>query len=453
MSPDRAAAERTAPVADTRDFLLADLGEGLEEATIVSWLVQVGDLVELNQPICVVETAKAEVEVPSAFAGRVVALGGDEGATIPVGGLLARIAPAAADARDPSPASGVVDPPATPEPGTTRQPTLVGYGHDPSIDRSRRSGRGTVASGRHRRTAPRKPITKPPVRLLARRLGIDLDDLVPGSGPGGVVTRADVEAAAAARENGNGERSTAADAERQVPSAAPTVVPVTGVRARIAEHLARSRAEIPDATASVVADCTRLLEVRELLVAHAERRRLDTHVTPFALLCRLVVLSLRDVPVLNSSFDEAGPEIRLHNGVHLGIGTATDRGLVVTVVHDAHDLAVHDLATELARLVEGARAGSLTPAELTGSTFTISNYGALGLDDGVPIVNHPEAAILGVGAIRPRPHVVDGEVVARPTVHLTLAFDHRVCDGADAARFLTGLRELVETPELALLGS
>lgn len=421
-----------------RDFLLADLGEGLEEATIVSWLVQVGDTVELNQTLCVVETAKAEVEVPSPYAGRVEALGGKEGETLAVGAVLARIAPLARVAPLEEPAD--TTPAAEPQP--SRQPTLVGYGHDASIDRSRR-----------------KPITKPPVRLLARRLGIDLDDLVPGSGPGGVVTRSDVETEAEARhltDEAAASNGTAAVNEDTDQPDSYSVVPVAGVRARIAEHLSRSRSEIPDATASVVADCTRLIEVRELLNDQAQRRGLEPQITPFALLCRLAVLALGDVPILNSSFvgpsgENGGPEIRVHNDVHLGIGTSTDRGLVVTVVHEARGLAVHDLAIELARLVEGARAGSLTPAELTGSTFTISNFGALGLDDGVPIVNHPDAAILGVGSIKPRPHVVDDEVVARPTVALTLVFDHRVCDGAEAARFLTGLRDLIETPELALL--
>jgi pyruvate dehydrogenase E2 component (dihydrolipoamide acetyltransferase) len=155
--------------------------------------------------------------------------------------------------------------------------------------------------------------------------------------------------------------------------------------------------------------------------------------------------------MLNARFDDSGPAILLHDAVHLGIGTATDRGLLVTVVRDAEARAVHDFSTEVARLSERARAGTATPAELTGSTFTISNFGALGLDDGIPIVNHPEAAILGVGSIRPRPHVVDGAVLARHTATLTLAFDHRICDGAEAGRFLSELRHTIEAPELALL--
>jgi 2-oxoisovalerate dehydrogenase E2 component (dihydrolipoyl transacylase) len=422
---------------EPRDFLLADLGEGLEEATIVEWLVEVGDSVALNQPLCVVETAKAEVEIPSPHAGEVVALGGDAGDTLRVGTLLARFAPSS----DAAPA---------------RQSTLVGYGHDASLDRSRRSRRAATAgatTGRagHGSTASThrasRPLAKPPVRLLARRLGVDLTDLAPGSGPGGVVTRADVEAAAEPKAPTVPTPDTG-----EVP-AGDSVIPVQGIRARVAERMATSRARIPDATASVVADCTRLLEVRAGLNAHAERQGLEPVVTPFSLLCRLVVQTLGNNPLLNSSFDEAGPEIKVHGAVHLGIGTATDRGLVVTVVHDAHQRAVHDLSVEMARLAEGARAGTLSPGELSGSTFTVSNFGALGLDDGIPIVNHPEAAILGVGSIRPRPHVVDGDVVARPTASLTLAFDHRVCDGAEAASFMTGLRDLVEAPELALLGS
>ncbi|QGG94291.1 dihydrolipoamide acetyltransferase family protein [Actinomarinicola tropica] len=407
------------PDTATRDFLLADLGEGLEEATIVEWQVAVGDVVELNQVLCLVETAKAEVEVPSPWAGRVVALGAEPGDTVQVGEVLATIDLEGGDSEPRS----EPDPPAEPDPPSepqARQSTLVGYGHDPSSDRSRRR-RGT----RGRATRPR---AKPPVRKLARELGVALTDVAPGSGPDGIVTRADVEAAAAG-----------------------TTIPVTGVRARIAEKMTRSHDEIPTASASVLVDCTRLLEVRRRMVDHLARVGEDPVVTPFALICRVVVQQLAANPHLNASFDETGPVIRLHEDVHLGIGTATERGLVVTVVQDAQRRALLDLAHEMARLAEGARSGSLSPSDLTGSTFTISNFGALGIDEGTPIINHPEAAILGVGAIRRRPHVVDDQVVARDTATFTLVFDHRVVDGAEVGRFLSGLRTVIEEPELALL--
>lgn len=367
-------------VATRRDFPLADLGEGLEEATIVEWLVAVGDRVELNQVVCNVETAKAEVEVPSPWAGTVVALGGAAGETIAVGAPLVTIevADEAADRAETASASG-------------RQPTLVGYGVDESADQSRRAR----AVARHRRN----------------------------------LAQASDESA----------------------------VPVRGVRARIAERMTTSAA-VPTASASVVVDCTRLLEVRTMLDDHAERHGRDRVITPFALICRVVVEQLGAVPLLNATYaadvDGAdGAEIRVHSAVHLGIGTATDRGLVVTVVRDAQQRGVHDLATELARLATGARAGTLPPTDLVGSTFTVSNFGALGLDSGQPLLNPPEAGILGVGAIRRRPHVVDDEVVPRATASLTLVFDHRVVDGAEAGRFLGGLRELVEAPELALFGA
>jgi pyruvate dehydrogenase E2 component (dihydrolipoamide acetyltransferase) len=424
-----------------RDFPLADLGEGLEEATVVRWLVAVGDQVELNQTLCIVETAKAEVEVPSPWGGTIAALGGAEGDTIRVGNLLTRI----------DTGSGAGVPPAAPDrpaaveaAPSSREPTLVGYGHDDSADRSRRQRRpssgttATVAPQGHASAPARRPLAKPPVRLLARRHAIDLAALAPGTGPGGIVTRADVEAAlVSSAAPATGDR--------------PTVVAVRGVRARIAERMTISRTRIPDATCSVTADCTRLLEVRAALNEYAEWGGRAPVITPFSLLARFVVQALESNPMLNATFEESGPEIRLHEAVHLGIGTATDRGLIVTVARDAGRRSVHDLSAELARLSERARAGTAAPAELSGSTFTISNFGALGLDDGIPIINHPEAAILGVGAIRPRPHVVDGTVVARPTAALTLAFDHRVCDGAEAGRFLGQLRRTIEAPELALL--
>jgi pyruvate dehydrogenase E2 component (dihydrolipoamide acetyltransferase) len=381
-----------------QDFLVPDLGEGLEDATITSWSVAVGDTVELNQTLCTVETNKAEVEIPSPYAGTIVELGGGEGDTLAVGSILVRIA--------------------TGEP--KRKPVLVGYGADDALDTSRRT---PLPSDR--------PQAKPPVRKLAAELNVDLTSLT-GSGPDGVITREDVLASAG----------------RSTPS--PDMVDVRGVQAEMAHRMSMSRREIPDAHASVQVDGSSLLRLRDRMRGADDA---GAPVTTFVLALRLLTIALAHHPKLNSTWVDttAGPQIHLHSAVHLGFGVAAPRGLLVPVVSDAQDKTTRELAAVVARLIHDARAGTAKPTDLQGSTFTVSNFGALGLDDGVPVINYPEAAILGMGSLRPRPVVVDGEVVARPTMSLTCAFDHRIIDGAQAAAFLTELRDLIETPELALL--
>ena len=397
-----------------REFLVPDLGEGLEEATITGWLVSVGDQVELNQTLCTVETNKAEVEIPSPYAGRVVELGGTDGETLPVGSTLIRIATDAPAGAEPEPA---------PVPqnanGSVRKPVLVGYGTDETMDTSRRE------------TAETRPRARPPVRKLAADLNVDLARLV-GSGLKGVITREDVLGAAG----------------RSAPTA--DVVAVRGVQAEMARRMMLSRNEIPDAHASVQVDCSSLLSLRDRMREAAGE---NAPITPFVLTLRLLTIALRHHSKLNSTWLDTteGPQIHVHSAVHLGFGVAAPRGLLVPVVSDAHAMTTRELATVVARLVRDARAGTLKPAELAGSTFTVSNFGALGLDEGVPVINYPEAAILGMGSLKPRAIVVDGEVVARPTMTLTCAFDHRIIDGAQAAAFLGELRGLIEAPELALL--
>ncbi|MCG7595974.1 dihydrolipoamide acetyltransferase family protein [Mycobacterium sp. PSTR-4-N] len=372
----------------SRDFLVPDLGEGLEDATITRWVVAVGDEVTLNQTLCTVETNKAEVEIPSPYAGRVVELGGAEGQTLPVGSLLVRIETTGSEPQ--------------------RTPVLVGYGTDAALDGSRRRVRA-----------------KPPVRKLAADLDVDLGR-IDGSGPEGIVTRADVLAAA----------EPTADA------------PVTGVRLAMARRMALSRSEIPDANASVDVDGTELLRLRD----HC-RSVGATSVTPFVLVLRLTVAALLRHPELNATWLDTvdGPRIHTHSAIHLGVAVAAPRGLLVPVVPDAQNRTARQLGDEVAGLVAAARDGTLTPSQMQGSTFTVSNFGALGLDDGVPVINHPEAAILGVGSLRPRAVVVDGEVVARSTMRLTCAFDHRVADGAQVGAFLSELRSSIEAPATALL--
>ncbi|OBA78514.1 branched-chain alpha-keto acid dehydrogenase subunit E2 [Mycobacterium sp. 1164966.3] len=379
-----------------KSFRVPDLGEGLEEVTVSYWNVEVGDHVELNQTLCSVETAKAEVEVPSPYCGRIVERRGSEGDVLKVGAVLVRIDTAAVEALN----------------GEAETPTLVGYGANTNIDASRRRDR---------------PLAAPPVRKLAKELSVDLASLQRGAGE--VITRADVRAAADAS------------------GTEPDVRPVHGVQARMAEKMALSHSEIPDARVSVAVDCTGLQQLCDRF------RSAGQEITPFVLTLRLLIIALSHNMVLNSTWVDApeGPQVRVHRAVHLGFGVATNRGLLVPVITDAQDKSTRELACLTAELIASARDGSLTPAELRGSTFTVSNFGALGVDDGSPVINHPEAAILGIGAIKGRPVVVGGEVVARPTMTLTCVFDHRVADGAQAARFLRELRDLIESPETALL--
>jgi pyruvate dehydrogenase E2 component (dihydrolipoamide acetyltransferase) len=381
-----------------RAFRIPDLGEGLEEVTVSCWNVAVGDDVELNQVLCSVETAKAEVEIPSPFAGRIVETHGTVGDVLKVGAVMVRIDTAPTNGEAPAPN------------GEAAAPTLVGYGANAGIDASRRAGR---------------PLAAPPVRKLAKELSVDLASLQRNAGA--VITRADVLAAAQ--------------------GSADDVRTVHGVQARMAEKMALSHREIPAAKVSVEVDCTALLRLRDRL------RSAQQEITPFVLTLRLLVIALSHNTILNSTWVDSpeGPQMHVHPGVHLGFGVATKRGLLVPVITDAQSRTTRELGHRTAELINGAREGSLTPAELTGSTFTVSNFGALGVDDGVPVINHPEAAILGMGAIKPRPVVVGDQVGVRSTMTLTCVFDHRVADGAQVARFICELRDLIESPEAALL--
>ncbi len=388
-----------------RDFLVPDLGEGLQDATVSSWSVQVGDLVVLNQTLCTLETAKAEVEIPSPYAGRIAELGGLVGDALPVGAVLVRIE-TGTDAHEPE------------RNGAGRRPVLVGYGADATFDTTRRS--------LDRLPGPR-PKAKPPVRKLATELGVDLAALTPG--PDGLISREAVLAAAGAS---NQTRS----------GDGVDLIPVRGVQAAMAERMTLSRRTIPDAHASVEVDGTRLLEVRDRL-----------GLSSFSIFLRLAVLALTHHRILNSTWVEGpdGPQVQSHQTVHLGVAVAAPRGLLVPVVRDAQAKTTRQLAKAVTALIDAGRDGALAPAQLRGSTFTVSNFGALGLDEGVPVINHPEAAILGMGSLRPRAVVIDGALAVRSTMMLTCAFDHRVADGAQVAAFLGELRGLVEAPETALL--
>ncbi|MEE1754418.1 dihydrolipoamide acetyltransferase family protein [Streptomyces sp. SP18CS02] len=469
-------------MAQVLEFKLPDLGEGLTEAEIVRWLVDVGDVVAIDQPVVEVETAKAMVEVPCPYGGVVTARFGEEGTELPVGAPLITVAVGAV---------GPVD--GEPHPTPTASDTapadegsgnvLVGYGTGAPAARRKRVRAGTPAAGpgpapdpapavggpdRAARTSASAgpsaagkasgpatspgaasgavtapdgpvPVISPLVRKLAREKGLDLRTLR-GSGPDGLILRADVEQAMAAVP--------APAAVVPAPVATPVAaerVPLRGVRGAVADKLSRSRREIPDATCWVDADATELMAARTAMNAAGGPK-----ISLLALLARICTAALARYPELNSTVDTAAREIVRLPQVHLGFAAQTERGLVVPVVRDAHDRTAESLSAEFARLTEVARTGSLTPADLTGGTFTLNNYGVFGVDGSTPIINHPEAAMLGVGRIIPKPWVHGGELAVRQVVQLSLTFDHRVCDGGTAGGFLRYVADCVEQPAVLL---
>ncbi|MEV5335264.1 dihydrolipoamide acetyltransferase family protein [Streptomyces werraensis] len=463
-------------MAQVLEFKLPDLGEGLTEAEIVRWLVEVGDVVAVDQPVVEVETAKAMVEVPCPYGGVVTARFGEEGAELPVGAPLLTVAVGeTADGRPAGDGSGAGT--AGSDGGSGRAPAaegsgnvLVGYGTSEAPARRRRvRPAAPVVNGRSRapeplretrpadapsprtgRTAPADgpvPVISPLVRRLARQNGLDLRKLT-GSGPDGLILRADVEhalRAAGTQDRTDTTTATAVPAAASAATAPVTRVPLKGIRGAVADKLSRSRTEIPDATCWVDADATELMRTRAAMNA-ADGPKISV----LALLARICTAALARFPELNASVDTEAREIVRYTDVHLGFAAQTDRGLVVPVVRDAHTRDAQSLTAEFARLTEAARAGTLTPAQLTGGTFTLNNYGVFGVDGSTPIINHPEAAMLGVGRIVPKPWVHEGELAVRQVVQLSLTFDHRVCDGGTAGGFLRYVADCVEQPAVLL---
>ncbi|MFJ4825847.1 dihydrolipoamide acetyltransferase family protein [Streptomyces bacillaris] len=477
-------------MAQVLEFKLPDLGEGLTEAEIVRWLVEVGDVVAIDQPVVEVETAKAMVEVPCPYGGVVTARFGEEGSELPVGAPLLTVAVGATEApASPAPsaapgssASGAssADAPAAEESSAGSGNVLVGYGTGAPAARRRRIRPERVGTSAAPVPAPvvepdpvpvavpaaagevngqQGPVAvvSPLVRRLARQHEIDLRRLT-GSGPDGLILRADVDSAIRRAEEAARAQTRTAPAEPVVAeaptagAAAPAAaerIPLRGVRGAVADKLSRSRNEIPDATCWVDADATELMAARAAMNA-ASGPSGGPKVSVLALLARICTAALARYPELNSTVDTAAREIVRLPGVHLGFAAQTERGLVVPVVRDAHARNAESIGAEIARLTELARTGKLSPAQLTGGTFTLNNYGVFGVDGSTPIINHPEAAMLGVGRIMPKPWVHNGELAVRQVVQLSLTFDHRVCDGGTAGGFLRYVADCVEQPAVLL---
>ena len=397
-------------------FKLPDLGEGLTEAQLVAWRVEEGAHVEVNAPLADVETAKAVVVIPSPWAGTVQKLHAHPGETVAVGEALVTIAAQGAEAAvEPGPAEG--------EEAAPR--TLVGYGPgapEAGIRRRARVGRAAPEAGEDVRAAPF-------VRQLAREKGVDLSR-VTGSGPGGRITRADVEAAAP--EAAPAAPAPSADGERRIS--------VVGIRKAIARQMVRSISTIPQFTEFAIFDATALTATRERQKAGGRS------MTPLPYFIEALVKAVRAYPLMNSSWDESHDEIVVKQHINVGIAVNTTQGLLVPVLPDADHLDLSTIAERSVHLIEGARAGTLKPGDMTGGTITVTNVGASGpVETGTPIINPPECCVVGLGAIKPRPMVVDGQLVARPGAWISISVDHRIVDGALAAEFLTALVRELET--------
>ncbi|MGA5307513.1 dihydrolipoamide acetyltransferase family protein [Micromonospora taraxaci] len=477
-----------------KTFNLPDLGEGLTEGEILTWLVKVGDIIELNQPIVEVETAKAAVEIPAKWAGQVQAIHHPEGTTVEVGAPIIAI--------DTDPGAGPLDAPsttATPsgdlpipsaaslaavevapaegmvEPGLIggaapggRTAVLVGYGPR-TTSAKRRPRKGGVPAQAAATPAPVAPapapapvapghngqgvaatgglvLAKPPVRKLAKDLGVDLTALT-GSGPLGSITREDVQQAA------NGAAVVAEPIAATATSAASfgadreQRIPVKGVRKLTAENMSRSAFTAPHVTEFLTVDVTRAMKALERLRSRREWR--DVRVSPLLLVAKAVLLAVKRHPMVNSTW--AGDEIVVKEYVNLGIAAATERGLIVPNVKDAGRLSLRELADSLTDLVQTAKSGRTSPADMSGGTLTITNVGVFGVDTGTPILPPGESAILAFGAVREMPWVHKGKVKVRQVTTLGLSFDHRIIDGELGSKFLRDIGDFLADPEAALL--
>lgn len=428
-------------------FNLPDLGEGLTDAELVTWSVAVGDVIELNQEIAEVETAKASVELPSPYAGTVVKLHVDEGATLDVGSPLIDIetagdeTPAAVETAAAVEEAEAIE---SAEAASGRTPVLVGYGvAKEGTGRRRRKvaareseDSGVAVSGAEPSS---KPLAAPPVRKLAHQHGVDLAE-VTATGSSGQVTRDDLERHAAGAVADVVEPATSGAREERTP--------VRGVRRRTADAMVRSAFTAPHVTEFVDVDVTPMMD---LVAQLAEHKRFDgVRITPLALVAKALLVSLRGNPSLNSTWDDAAQEIVTKHYVNLGIAAATPRGLLVPNIKNAHQLSLRDLAVQLGDLTALAKAGTTPPADLIGGTISITNVGVFGVDAGTPILNPGEAAILCFGAVRRRPWEWQGEIALREVTTLSLSFDHRLVDGEQGSTFLATIADVLSDP-LALI--
>jgi len=403
-------------------FKLPDIGEGVAEGEIIRWLVKEGDEVRQFQPIVEVLTAKAKVEIPSPYDGKIVKILAKEGDVVPVGSPLVEIEvsgkPVDGEEAGVEATGGVAE-------------TVV---EEPQVPRP------AVEAGETARL--RAP---PGVRLLAKRLGVDLSRVRP-TGPRGIITRRDVEAAARAVV----ERPVETPGRpAEAPEKPVERIRIHGIRRFMYTTMTRAKQTIPHAYLIEEVDVTRLWELRERLKAYAAEKGVKLTITPF--IVKAVTMALKEYPLLNASIDEERMEIVVKKYYNIGIAVDSPEGLVVPNVKDADKKSILELAREIRELAEKARRMELSLEDVQDGTFSITNIGAIGSIAGMAVINPPEVAILGVHRVFERPALIDGQLVNRRYMYISISFDHRILEGAYVTRFLMRLKEILENPELLLL--
>lgn len=449
-----------------QSFPLPDVGEGLTEAEIVTWMVAPGDTVELNQVVCEIETAKSLVELPSPFSGVVTQLLAEIGQTVPVGEPIMRIrtsggvdadepddsADLAADAEAEAETHDVVaDAAASVEregngaDESAGGAVLVGYGAAGAVKSRRRRGGEPLLNGSPTKHAPlpvaeaSPVIAKPPIRKLAKDLGVDLTRLT-GSGIAGEILRDDVV-----------RNATEATLFRNIvtpdaPAAREERIPLKGMRKLTAEAMVASAFDAPHVGVFTDVDATRTMEFVRRLKTSTDFA--GTKVSPLLIFAKAMLWAIRRNPEINSTFTET--EIIHHHFVNLGIAATTPRGLIVPNIKEAQDMSLLELAQAIEQLTITARDGRTKPADMQNGTITITNIGVFGMDFGTPILNPGEVAIMAMGTIRQKPWVVDGEVRPRMVTTVGGSFDHRVVDGDVISRFVADVASVLEEPALLL---
>lgn len=423
-----------------RDFRLPDVGEGLTEAEILQWYVAVGDVVTINQMICEIETAKAAVELPSPYAGTVVALKVNQGETVDVGTVIITIEDGVAG--ESAPAAPAEDDRNLEVPtGKSQQAAvLVGYGVKEGQTPARRARK--AASGTQDELGESivvelhdgPVVAKPPVRKLAKDLGVDIRRIRKS----GNITRSDVLDAAMALHGLEQPPATTYDPHRE------DRIPVKGVLKEMAQAMTTSAFTAPHVSVWLQVDVAKTLKAVKKLKDWEEFEGL--RVSPLLIVAAAVLQAAKEFPKINSSWDEANHEVIIRRYINLGFAAATPRGLLVPVIHEADGMDIPTLAKELMALVDTAREGRTPPNRMQHGTLTITNVGVLGIDGGTPILTPGQGAILAVGQIREIPWTVKGKIKVRPICQLTLSFDHRMIDGELGSRFLARIGALLEDP-------